>query len=557
MKYVLPIILLSLFTIGFISADLPSMQAPQRNVQTTVYTNTSINVSVNHNDLAGLQGGSSNEYYHLNNSVFTYLMSNIFDWITETAADIRYVLKTGDTMTGNLNMSSKNINNISNASALRYRVIPTSGENGIYFGQNDNASITWQVGNNPSNDPNVNLLIRPDINRETGTSYGTVHIRGNLKMGLDGSISDGVGSVVFGSNIGAGNGILESRGPGTIAGGLVSAYGTPSYISSTGIGSVALGRSGGYENMCNMTSQGEGSILMGYCTADTNANRGVVMKSSNYGSMLFGAGFTTMDWFTSPPDITMESTGIGSFLGGQCYSAPSQGSVECNMTSSGDASFLWAYTAQGVSKSTGIASVAMGQNIQATANNAYAFGKNFTNSQANSFAFGINTQIFAVNSTRTLINNNLNQTNGNATINMIYGEMWNKSDTGFAIIDLTAVDTYVQIVNITSGNNNGFSVSESNLTATYAGVYKIDFSLSLSSGSGSEYGIKIFKNGVGQNNCYSHLHTTANQDTHASGSCILSLSANDKIGIYIDDHINPVNDPTIYFTNVNLLRIGN
>lgn len=33
-----------------------------------------------HNDLTGLQGGSASEYYHLNNSIYTYLLSNIYSW---------------------------------------------------------------------------------------------------------------------------------------------------------------------------------------------------------------------------------------------------------------------------------------------------------------------------------------------------------------------------------------------------------------------------------------------------------------------------------------------
>jgi len=39
---------------------------------------------INHNWLSGLQGGSSGEYYHLNSSVYTEILSNIYNWATAT-----------------------------------------------------------------------------------------------------------------------------------------------------------------------------------------------------------------------------------------------------------------------------------------------------------------------------------------------------------------------------------------------------------------------------------------------------------------------------------------
>lgn len=69
---------------------------------TSLPSNTTINISVNsstywdtldhgplgyvsdlmHNWLGGLQGGAAGEYYHMNSSVYTYFLANVFNWAT-------------------------------------------------------------------------------------------------------------------------------------------------------------------------------------------------------------------------------------------------------------------------------------------------------------------------------------------------------------------------------------------------------------------------------------------------------------------------------------------
>ena len=44
-----------------------------------------------HNDLLDLQGGTTNEYYHIRQSWFDELTSDIFDWITQAEGDARYL----------------------------------------------------------------------------------------------------------------------------------------------------------------------------------------------------------------------------------------------------------------------------------------------------------------------------------------------------------------------------------------------------------------------------------------------------------------------------------
>lgn len=138
-----------------------------------------------------------------------------------------------------------------------------------------------------------------------------------------------------------------------------------------------------------------------------------------------------------------------------------------------------------------------------------------------------------------------------------FGEMWNKNDDGFAIIDLTAQDVYSQITNLTNGSVNGFTLSSSNLTVTNNGMYLVNGAVSLSAGGNGEFGVSIYKNTVGQNDCYAHSHV-ANGDSQSFGiACLLSLVAGDKIGLYVDDHVNPPNDPTIQSASVTLVKVNN
>ena len=47
---------------------------------------------VTHNNLFGLQGGTTGEYYHIRESWYDELLSDIFDWITQAEGDARYSL---------------------------------------------------------------------------------------------------------------------------------------------------------------------------------------------------------------------------------------------------------------------------------------------------------------------------------------------------------------------------------------------------------------------------------------------------------------------------------
>ncbi|HEC37732.1 MAG TPA: hypothetical protein ENI29_05805, partial [bacterium] len=85
------------FTFSFISADfgynnpsLPNIEEEQiithRNItnlnRSDFWDNLDTPADISHNDLGSFQGGQAGEYYHLNQSFFDELVSDIFNWIT-------------------------------------------------------------------------------------------------------------------------------------------------------------------------------------------------------------------------------------------------------------------------------------------------------------------------------------------------------------------------------------------------------------------------------------------------------------------------------------------
>ena len=146
---------------------------------------------------------------------------------------------------------------------------------------------------------------------------------------------------------------------------------------------------------------------------------------------------------------------------------------------------------------------------------------------------------------------------GNFTGNQIYGEMYNKSDAGFELLDLVDTDVYVPVTALECGLNNGFSCSGGNLTAQVDGVYKTSLTLTGESAGNSEYGAKLFINSVGQNNCYSHVHFKTGDANAFDVDCLVSLSVGDDLQIKVDDHVGSPNDISLKSMNLNLVRVGN
>ena len=142
--------------------------------------------------------------------------------------------------------------------------------------------------------------------------------------------------------------------------------------------------------------------------------------------------------------------------------------------------------------------------------------------------------------------------------NQYYGGMWNKTTGGFQTIDLITTEVYSQITDLyPEGKTKGFTIANGNMTTLVGGYYQASFAGSINKGSISEYGIKLFVNSIGEENCYSHFDVIATMGGTPSFSCFVNLTTGDIVNIKIDDHVNPVNDPVIENFNLNLVRIGN
>lgn len=163
------------------------------------------------------------------------------------------------------------------------------------------------------------------------------------------------------------------------------------------------------------------------------------------------------------------------------------------------------------------------------------------------------------------IEGNLNQTSGNATINMIYGELWMHKDTTSIINPITTPGVWINIsINSTdadaSGQTlNGFSYTETCncLISQIAGKYKIDYSISTgNAGNNQEYQFAIAINDIIQNNTDAHRKIGASGDVgNAGGSGFIDLVINDRINLQARNNDGNA-DLLVHAVNVNLIRIG-
>jgi len=161
------------------------------------------------------------------------------------------------------------------------------------------------------------------------------------------------------------------------------------------------------------------------------------------------------------------------------------------------------------------------------------------------------------------VNGSINQTNGNLTGNLIYGELWLHDEL---TVDLTSVNVYVNITDLNSTWNNGFAYDgNATLTAQMRGVYETQWHIAFGGGANSEYDAGIGINGVitgtinGNNMNKTHAHRTigtGGQVGSMSGGGNLCINNGDKITMMMSDERNPVQDSTILTLQLNLNRIG-
>ena len=155
------------------------------------------------------------------------------------------------------------------------------------------------------------------------------------------------------------------------------------------------------------------------------------------------------------------------------------------------------------------------------------------------------------------ITGDLNQTKGNATINMIYGEMWYHNHTATPL-NFAVDGTYY---NLTFSNSlvNGMTFNNTGdyLKIDFKGVYQINYMASGDGQNNHVYYTDVTINGVVQDRCESHKKMTAGGDiVTMNGNCLLSLNIDDKVKLATAD-IGGTGTGNYYSANLNLVRIGN
>jgi hypothetical protein len=159
------------------------------------------------------------------------------------------------------------------------------------------------------------------------------------------------------------------------------------------------------------------------------------------------------------------------------------------------------------------------------------------------------------------VDGNLNQTNGNATINNIYGGMWYHNHTA-TLLNFALDGTFYNMFMPNAIHLNGFTYQGgfnqlSNLTAQFSGTYKLDYMSSSDGQNNHAYYSSIFINEVNQYNCESHHKMSAGGDIITqSGNCIISLLVGDVIDLRVAD-VGNTGTGNYYSANLNLVRIGN
>jgi hypothetical protein len=155
------------------------------------------------------------------------------------------------------------------------------------------------------------------------------------------------------------------------------------------------------------------------------------------------------------------------------------------------------------------------------------------------------------------ITGNLNQTNGNATINNFYGGMFMHNDTG---LSGTFNSTYQKLYFDNSNNVNGFlfhSNSTLQLTnANGAGLYQAIYKLEGDGTNNHEYHSYVFINEVQQNNTIGHAIGEASNSVKMIGLGMIRIAHNDNVTVRIAD-LTSSSTGTQIDANINLVRIGN
>ena len=221
-----------------------------------------------------------------------------------------------------------------------------------------------------------------------GTS--SVAMGNNTKASGTYSVATGQGSIASGFGAWA-HGIADAGGNTAEATNTSAmAFGTGSIAS--GLRSIAIASTSGTAAP-RPTASSEGSTIIG-SSVNSGINSSGTFSSTGTGSILIGR-LSISGFFTSS---SMRATGEGSI--GIGYT---NGSSASTLLSSGKGSVVLGLANSGTHQATGQGAVVIGQNLQATQNNAIAIGSGITNNTASSFDVGFTTRGFRVQETAITI----------------------------------------------------------------------------------------------------------------------------------------------------------
>jgi hypothetical protein len=144
-----------------------------------IFNSTAINIStISHNDLTGLQGGSSGQYYHLNLSIFTELISKIYNYITGTNTP-KYLTIDNQIINFNETALNETIDARSNGSGV---YVPFTGSTDNVDLGNQNLTADWVHANvNATNITTTNINSN-SITTGSFSSTGNTYIGGDLNV---------------------------------------------------------------------------------------------------------------------------------------------------------------------------------------------------------------------------------------------------------------------------------------------------------------------------------------------------------------------------------------
>ena len=121
--------------------------------------------------------------------------------------------------------------------------------------------------------------------------------------------------------------------------------------------------------------------------------------------------------------------------------------------------------------------------------------------------------------------------------------------------NMSAADTYYNIVGYDILQSYGVIVNETGAIVQKKAYYDISASMSFSGGNSGEYEVELFVNGVGQEECVFFRSTQSSAIGSASFRCHKNLDVGDVLMVKVKDITTPVQDIRVYQLNFNMIEM--